>query len=219
MPGANPASALRRGLEATPQSAALQEALAVELADSGDQAAAIQALKRLAELSPERNTEIQRRIGHLEFDRGNSEDGLRIFQSLADESKDWQAVADLALAQQMGGNWFDAFETWQRAYSLASPGARRTIRVSILNAATRLQLYTRGLDFFEKACVAEGDAATREELLNEAAAFAVEHGAAEEWRTRLERRMRASPGRTRVAGRLGFSIHCRGTRPGSEAGA
>ena len=191
--GANPASALRRGLEATPQSEALQEALAVELADSGDQAAAIQALKRLAELSPERNTEIQRRIGHLEFDRGNSEDGLRIFQSLADESKDWQAVADLALAQQMGGNWFDAFETWQRAYSLASPGARRTIRASILNAATRLQLYTRGLDFFEKACIAEGDAATREELLNEAAAFAVEHGAAEEWRTRLERRMRASP--------------------------
>ncbi|HET9524457.1 MAG TPA: tetratricopeptide repeat protein [Terrimicrobiaceae bacterium] len=191
--GASPTTALRRGLEATPQSAALQEALAVELADSGDQAAAIQALKRLAELAPERSTEIQRRIGHLEFDRGNSEDGLRIFQSLADESKDWQAVADLALAQQMGGNWFDAFETWQRAYSLASPGARRSIRASILNAATRLQLYARGLDFFEKACVAEGDAATREELLNEAAAFAVEHGTAEQWRLRLERRMRASP--------------------------
>jgi thioredoxin-like negative regulator of GroEL len=191
--GASPASALRRGLEAAPQSAALQEALAVELADSGDHAAAIQALKRLAELSPERNTEIQRRIGHLELDRGNSEDGLRIFQSLADESKDWQAVADLALAQQMGGNWFDAFDTWQRAYSLASPGARRTIRGSILNAATRLQLYTRGLDFFEKASIAEGDAATREELLNEAATFAVERGVAEEWRTRLEHRIRASP--------------------------
>jgi thioredoxin-like negative regulator of GroEL len=191
--GASPASALRRGLEAIPESIALQEALAVQLADSGDHAAAIDAFKRLVELSPERRAEIHRRIGHIELDRGNSEDGLRIFQFLADKSKDWQAVADLALAQQMGGNWFDAFETWQRAYSLASPSARRTIRASILNAATRLQLYTRGLDFFEKACIAEGDSATREELLNEAAAYAVEHGIAEEWRSRLERRARTTP--------------------------
>jgi predicted Zn-dependent protease len=190
--GASPASALRRGLEATPHSTALQEALAVQLADSGDHAAAVDAFKRLVELAPERGAEIQRRIGHIELDRGNSEEALRIFQSLVDETKAWQAVADLALAQQMGGNWFDAFETWQRAYNLASPSARRTIRASILNAATRLQLYTRGLDFFEKACIAEGDSATREELLNEAAAYAVEHGIAEEWRSRLERRTPAT---------------------------
>ena len=189
---ARPVSALRRGLEAVPQSTALQEALAVHLADSGDSASAIEAFKRLAELAPERSAEIKRRIGHIELDRGNNEDGLLIFQSLARESKDWQAVADLALAQQMGGNWFDALETWQRAYRLASPSARRTLRAPILNAATRLQLYTRGLDFLEEACVGEGDAAAREELLNEAAAYAIEHGVAEEWHSRLERRIRTS---------------------------
>ncbi len=187
-----PVGALRRGLDAVPQSTALQEALAVQLADSGDFIAAIEAFKRLAELAPERRSEIQRQIGHIELDRGNTEDGLRIFQSLAQESKDWQAVADLALAQQMGGNWFDAFETWRRAYGLASPSARRAIRAPILNAATRLQLYTRGLDFLEEACVGEGDAAARGELLNEAAAYAVEHGLGEEWRSRMERRTRAS---------------------------
>ncbi len=187
-----PVGALRRGLEAVPQSTALREALAVQLADSGDFAGAIEAFKRLAELAPERRAEIQRKIGHVELDRGNHEDGLRIFQSLAQESKDWQAVADLALAQQMGGNWFDAFETWQRAYGLASPSARRAIRAPILNAATRLQLYPRGLDFLEEACVAEGDATARKELLNEAAAYALEHGLAEEWRSRLDRRTRAS---------------------------
>ena len=184
--------ALRRGLEAVPQSTALQEALAVQLADSGDFAGTIEAFKRLVELAPERRSEIQRQIGHVELDRGNTEDALRIFQSLAQESNDWQAVADLALAQQMGGNWFDAFETWQRAYGLASPSARRAIRAPILNAATRLRLYPRGLDFLEEACAAEGDAAAREELLKEAAAYAVEHGLAEEWRSRMERRTRAS---------------------------
>ena len=188
----SPVSALRRGLEAVPQSTALQEALAVQLADSGDFAGAIEAFRRLAELAPERRAEIQRQIGHIELDRGNYEDGLRIFQSLAQESKDWQAVADLALAQQMSGNWFDAFETWQRAYGLASPSARRALRASILNAATRLQLYTRGLDFLEEACIAEGDTAARQELLNEAAAYAVEHGVAEEWRSRMEHRTRTS---------------------------
>ena len=190
--GSSPIGALRRGLDAVPQSTALQEALAVQLDESGDFIGAIEAFKKLAELVPERRAEIQRKIGHVELDRGNHEDGLRIFQSLAQESKDWQAVADLALAQQMGGNWFDAFETWQRAYGLASPSARRGIRAPILNAATRLQLYTRGLDFLEEACVAEGDAAARKELLNEAAAYAVEHGLAEEWRSRMERRTRSS---------------------------
>jgi thioredoxin-like negative regulator of GroEL len=188
----SPVSALRRGLEAVPQSTPLQEALAVQLADSGDFAGAIEAFRRLAELAPERRAEIQRQIGHIELDRGNYEDGLRIFQSLAQESKDWQAVADLALAQQMSGNWFDAFETWQRAYGLASPSARRALRASILNAAARLQLYTRGLDFLEEACIAEGDTAARQELLNEAAAYAVEHGVAEEWRSRMEHRTRTS---------------------------
>ena len=52
--GVEPDGALRRGLEAIPQSTALQEALAVQLADSGDFVAAIEALKRLAELAPER---------------------------------------------------------------------------------------------------------------------------------------------------------------------
>ncbi|MGB8464700.1 MAG: hypothetical protein WCE49_07135, partial [Terrimicrobiaceae bacterium] len=187
-----PVNALRRGLEAAPQSTALQEALAVQLTDSGDPAAAIEALRRLAELAPDRSAEIQARIGHIELDRGNTEEGLRIFQSLAQESKDWQAVADLALAQQMGGNWFDAFETWQRAYRLASPGARRTLRAPILNAATRLQLYARGLDFLEEACAAELDNAARGELLAEAAAYAVEHGVAEDWRSRVERRSRTT---------------------------
>ena len=75
---------------------------------------------------------------------------LRIFNELARRSKEWQAVADVALAQQMGGNWFEAFETWQRAYRSAPPDARRSLRTPILNAATRLQLFTRGLDFLER---------------------------------------------------------------------
>jgi thioredoxin-like negative regulator of GroEL len=189
----SPISALHRGLGALPESVALQEALAVQLADSGDPLGAIEALTRLAELAPERTDEIQRRIGHLELDRGDTEEGLRIFQTLADRSKDWQAFADVALAQQMGGNWFDAFETWQRAYTLAPPDARRSLRSPILNATARLQLFTRGLDFLEEACAAEGGTPARKELFDEAGSYAVEHGVADDWRARLERRARSSP--------------------------
>ncbi|HEU4679381.1 MAG TPA: hypothetical protein VFS35_07660, partial [Terrimicrobiaceae bacterium] len=189
----SPLSALHRGLDALPQSVALEEALAVQLADSGDPGGAIEALTRLAELAPERADEIQRRIGHLELDRGDTEEGLRIFQTLADRSKDWQAFGDVALAQQMGGNWFDAFETWQRAYTWAPPDARRSLRTPILNAATRLQLFTRGLDFLEEACATEGSTPARKELFDEAGSYAVEHGVADDWRARLDRRARSSP--------------------------
>jgi tetratricopeptide (TPR) repeat protein len=188
----SPISALRRGLDALPQSKTLQEALAVQLADSGDSGAAIQAFTRLAEMAPERHFEIRRRIGHLELDRGNADDGLRIFQALAHESKDWQTIADLALAQQMSGNWFEAFETWQRAYNLAPPDARRSLRTPILNAATRLQLFTRALDFLENACATEGSSPARKELLDEAGSYAVEHGITDDWRSRIERRARSS---------------------------
>jgi tetratricopeptide (TPR) repeat protein len=188
----SPISAMRRGLDAIPQSRILQEALAVQLADSGDSVSAIDAFMRLAELAPERHVEIQRRIGHLELDRGNTEDALRIFQALAHESKDWQTVTDVALAQQMSGNWFEAFETWQRAYALAPPDARRSLRSPILNAATRLQLFTRGLDFLEEACATEGSTPARKELLDEAGSYAVEHGIADDWRARIDRRARTS---------------------------
>jgi tetratricopeptide (TPR) repeat protein len=188
----SPISALRRGLSALPQSKALQEALAVQLADTGDSVAAIEAFTRLAEMAPERNVEIRRRIGHLELDRGNTDNGLRIFQALAHEAKDWQTIADLALAQQMSGNWFEAFETWQRAYSLAPPDARRSLRTPILNAATRLQLFTRALDFLENACATEGSSPARKELLDEAGSYAVEHGITDDWRSRIEQRARSS---------------------------
>ena len=187
-----PISALRRGLEALPESKTLQEALAAQLADSGDSVAAIEALTRLVEMAPERHLEIRRRIGHFELDRGNTDEGLRIFQALAEESNDWQTIADLALAQQMSGNWFEAFETWQRAYSLAPPDARRSLRTPILNAATRLQLFTRALDFLENAYAGEGSGPARKELLDEAGSYAVEHGITDDWRSRIERRARSS---------------------------
>ena len=188
----NPISALRRGLDALPQSKTLQEALAVQLADSGDSVSAIAAFARLADIAPERHFEIRRRIGHLELDRGNTDESLRIFQALAAESKDWQTIADLALAQQMSGNWFEAFETWQRAYTLAPPDARRSLRTPILNAATRLQLFPRALDFLEHACATEGSSPARKELLDEAGSYAVEHGITDDWRSRIERRARSS---------------------------
>ncbi|HEY5743813.1 MAG TPA: hypothetical protein VIS99_14885, partial [Terrimicrobiaceae bacterium] len=66
------------------------------------------------------------------------------------------------------------------------------MRTPILNAATRLQLFTRGLDFLENACAAAPNTPARKELLDEAATYAVAQGVAEEWRSRIERRARTA---------------------------
>jgi hypothetical protein len=46
--------------------------------------------------------------------------------------------------------------------------------------------------FLVVACAAEADAAARREIFGEAAAYAVEHGSADDWRTRMERQARTS---------------------------
>ncbi len=196
--GLDPAASLRKALAMHPRSVALQEAFAMALADSGDIAGSVQALRTLEEWQPGRRVEIQRRIGHLELDRGRADEGLRIFSTLRQESPgDWQAAADLALSEQVVGNWFKAFETWQCAYELAGPDARRTLRQPILNAAVRLQLHGRALEFYEEICASEPDEAACGQVLREAAAFAVEHRLAADWRTRLVRRSEADPASSR----------------------
>lgn len=190
----NAAGALSMAVQKYPDSVALQEALAAQLAEAGDVVAAIKEYGRLGELAPERNLEVQRKIGHLELDRGNFDEALRIFETIRKEqSKDWKSAADLALAEQMAGNWYEALDTWRAAYDLAPADARKGLRQPLLNATIRLQLFAKGLDFYEEACLAEKDASMREQLLQEAAAYAQENRVAGEWRTRLQRRAANQP--------------------------
>jgi len=186
---------LREGFSRHPDSLAIRDALASALAESGDTVTAIAELRKLAEVQPEKAVEFQRRIGHLQLDGGQIDEGLATFEALGQSlPKDWQAAADLALAEQMAGNWFRALETWRRAYGLAPAGSRQSLHAPILNAAARLQLFDQGLDFLEEACAAERDGEVRAELLREAAAFAVQNRVAPDWRARLENRGRTSPG-------------------------
>lgn len=185
---------LREAVEKLPESQALQEALALQLAESGNMAGGIAAYGRLGEMAPERALEIRRKVGHLELDRGGFDEALRIFGAIQREQpNDWKAAADMALAQQMAGNWFEALEIWRKAYAMAPADARRGLRQPFLNATTRLQLFGRGLDFYEEISVAEKDPAARNQLLEEAAAYARENRVAEDWRSRLQRRVAAEP--------------------------
>jgi len=186
--------ALREGFSRHPDALVLQEALAGALAETGDAAAAIAELHKLAEAQPDQSTDYQRRIGHLQLTNGKVEAGLATFENLAtDRPKDWQSVADLALAEQVAGNWFRALETWRRAYGLAPAGSRRGLRSPILQAAARLQRTDQGLDFLEQACAAERDAEARGALFREAAAFAAQNQGAANWQARLDRRIKAAP--------------------------
>ena len=187
--------ALREGFSRHADSVVIRDALASALAESGDTAAALAELRKLADSQPDKAAEYQRRIGHLQLDSGQIDEGLATFETRWQSlPKDWQAAADLALAEQMAGNWFRALETWRRAYGLAPAGSRRSLHAPILNAAARLQLFDQGLDFLEEACAAERDGGAQAEVLREAAAFAVQNRVTGDWRARLERRVVEWPG-------------------------
>lgn len=191
---ASAVAALKEAVMAHEDSESLRDTLATVLVEAGDTAAAIKQLQALIEKFPKNAVEYRRRAGHLEFDRGNADDGLRTFAALAEKrSGEWQAIVDLALAEQAAGNWFKALETWQRAYDMAPPEARPGIRQPLLNAAARLQLHERALDFLDAAAVAEKDAEAREDLLREAAAYSVQNQVAPAWRDHIDRHVTEAP--------------------------
>jgi len=178
------------GLKLYPQSQGLQSALVDLLLADGKTDAGIEALRRLAVLAPERTLEIERRIGHLELDRARPDEAEKIFRGiLADHPGDWSAMADIAISQQGGGFWFEALDTWLKAWDLAPVESRRTMRASILGVASRLQLQSRGLAFLENAVLQERDTAVRLEILREAAVFAREQNVRDAWQSVLERHM------------------------------
>jgi predicted Zn-dependent protease len=188
------AAALREAVKTREDSESLQDMLATALVEAGDTPGAIQQLQVMVERFPGKAVEYRRRAGHLEFDLGNAEDGLRTFAALAEKRVgEWQAIVDLALAEQAAGNWFKALETWQRVYGMAPPEARPGIRQPLLNAAARLQLYERALDFLDSAAVEEKDSAAREDLLREAAAYAVQNQVTTAWRDRIDRHLAEAP--------------------------
>jgi len=178
------------GLKQFPGSQSLQNALADLMVASGNIDGAIPALRRLAEIAPDRASEIERRIGHLELDRGRPEEAEKIFAVLLrNDPADWQALADVAISQQTAGDWFEALETWTKVWELAPPDRRRTIRSSILGAVARLQLQARGLAFLEQAILQERDPAARSELLRDAATFAREQNVLDAWQEVLTKRL------------------------------
>lgn len=181
----------KAGLQRFPESRSLQNALAEIFLADGNTDEGIAALERLAVLDPAQAREIHRRIGHLELDRTRPEEAEKIFRALLQEQPDdWAAVADIAITQQAAGNWFEALESWRKAWQLAPPSNRRTLRSSILGAVTRLQLPTHGLEFLETAVEQERDPAARSELLHEAAVFAREQKVEDAWRAVLEKHIR-----------------------------
>ncbi|PTX95112.1 hypothetical protein DB345_12520 [Spartobacteria bacterium LR76] len=174
---------LATALSLYPSSRPLRNAFVDALVADGRYDGAIAQLARLVKTAePSEVTALQRRIGYLEIERGQPEQALAIFENIQrDNPRDWQALADVAFAQQAGGNWFAALETWLSAYRLAPPGAKRSLVQSILGAASRLQQFARVLDFLAAACESERNADARAELSRAAAAYSSDHQLTDVW--------------------------------------
>lgn len=192
--GRQAADSLQSALILYPGSLTLRETLAAVAAESGQHALALEQFKEIASRHPDQAGEMRRRTANVETDRGNADEALKIFQQLASEQpSDWHAVADLAVAEQRAGNWFRAFETWQRAVRLAPPDSRRGLRQSLLAAAARLRLHEKALESLEEAARREADPAVKREIFDDALAYARNNRVLELWRAKLEAGRRRSP--------------------------
>ncbi|GAT32747.1 tetratricopeptide repeat-containing protein [Terrimicrobium sacchariphilum] len=174
---------LATGLSLYPSSRPLRNAFIDALVADGRYDGAIAQLNRLVKTAePSEMVALQRRIGYLEIERGQPDQALAIFESIRnDNPKDWQALSDVAFAQQAGGNWFAALESWLFAYRLAPPDAKRSLVQSILGAASRLQQFARVLDFLAAACESERNSDARAELSRAAAAYSSDHQLTDAW--------------------------------------
>ncbi len=165
--------ALRTALIANLTSAPLRIALADALLIAGRTEEAAAELNHLRELHPDQADEADRKLGRLEIQRGRGNAAVEIFSRLAAKDPgNWHAISDLALAQQAAGNWFEAFDTWVKAYPAAPSDSRRAIKSAALAAANRVGLKAPRVEFLESAAAVARTSAERAELEAEATAFA-----------------------------------------------
>lgn len=188
-------AALREGLRKDSPSPTLRRALVEALALAGQTDQALTELQTLISEQPEKEHELRRRLGELQLtDENRIEEGLATFADLVEaDPENWQARSDLALAEQRVGNWFRALETWKEAWMRAPSEARPRVLPSLLNAATRLQLREKALDFLAEAIGSETQPGVRDELLREAARYASRNGGSAYWQAHLEARIKAAP--------------------------
>ena len=155
-----------------------------------------QMLSQLLQLDPAHQSSALRELANLKLAAGDVEESLKEFQRLellAPGSR--SALADLALAEQRVDRWFDALETWERAYALpgGTPARREEIRRPLLAAYEHLGQFPRAEELLLRAVDEQTDLSAKEDLFRQLADFSHKHGLDHRLLEDFEARLRGRP--------------------------
>ncbi len=141
--------------------------------------------------------EFLRQLGQLQMARENTAQALELFrEALRRDPRNVQRLVDLAVAQQRAGLWYEALDSWKKAYDLTGPGAQQAILRPYLAALERLQLNKRARDLLDNALQAAGSEDEKLAIADEMIAFEKRNEMLDALRRRIERKLTEQPNNT-----------------------
>lgn len=172
-------------------------ALQAEIALAGGQVqVAIAAYRRLITCDPDRRGDWCGRLARLLLQAGDADGAVAVLGEPAGGSTappDNQRLAELAVAQQEAGQWYDAVTTWEALCRSATGGRRAGFVAAYLRACQRLAIVRRGTEVVWELAAGAVAADDRASLLDQLAAACAADGRLDWLLEKLAQHARQSP--------------------------
>lgn len=190
------AAAAERAVALEPSSLPAHEFLVSLATESGDRGESVRRIGEMLTADPEHKAHWLKALADLRIEDGDLDRALAFYQQLVRESPaSFDALSDLAIAQQRAGRWYDAELTWERAYALAgaTPQQRADARRPLLAALERLGEFPRARDILQAATDRASTLAEQRDEFHQLADFCARHDLLAPLATHYQERLAAQP--------------------------
>jgi tetratricopeptide (TPR) repeat protein len=146
-------------------------------------------LRKLMEIDPANRLSYLRRLGQAELQGGRSDEALKIFQNIVNDSPgDIDALKDLALAQQRAEQWNEALLTLQKIYTVSPSSRKKDAVAALLRVHDRLAMRQPAAELLLSQVDAEEDLRNRLTIFSDLLAHCTRHSLLDWLREQFERR-------------------------------
>lgn len=189
-------AAAERAVAVDPSSVPAHELLVNLAAENGDRADSARRLGEMLAVDPGRKARWLKALADLQMQDGDIDRALGFYQERAGESPgSFEALSDLAIAQQRADRWYDAEQTWGRACALpgATPQQRADARRPLLVALERLGEFPRARDLLQEATDRAPTLAEQRDAFHQLADFCARHDLTAQLDAQYQQRLAAQP--------------------------
>lgn len=190
------AAAAERAVALEPSSIPAHELLVSLAAENGDRAESARRIGEMLEVDPERKARWLKALADLRLENGEIDPALGVYRELAQGAAGtFDALSDLAIAQQRAGRWYDAELTWERAEALpgATPQQRADARRPLIAALERLGEFPRARDILQAAVDRAPTLAEQRDGFHQLADFCARHDLTAPLAAHYQERLAAQP--------------------------